>query len=286
MAHDRIAMRITAIKSKNRASKGSKFEQLFEDAKRRHVQENKRGKMVPDSECTFSPNIELTQEFNLIELGQRQLIDRREERERKRKAEKVEPPPTREVDAQTGQLLFTPTIGRSPKRRSKSKCESIGEYLYKARCGESPERGLERSSDTTQSVSLVHGRSSHLVEKMRRDCFVSLFSLLDSDGDGTISSSAINVSGMISLTKRVGLPSEICEMYLPVFHEMEAMKCTLSQEEFVDASNNLFKELSVSQRSDLITFHKSLGGSHSSRSLSSCEAYSFKVQQSCFIANE
>jgi len=246
-----------------------RFEQLFEDAQRRKLLEGKRQGMIPDAECTFSPNVELTHEFNSTELGKRKQILFSEERLYKKK--KALQNSESNIDLKTGQQLYHPLIGRPPKNRSKSKGENIGDYLYaqKLKSKEIPDFSPNSESNTPRTMALVHDRSCKMVEKMRKECFEAIFRILDSDNDGIISAKENAVE---SLSKEVAL------IYIPLFNELEQMKCTLNIEEFVDSSNNLFKDLNVSQKNTLINFYKSLGGgSHTSRSFTT-ECHSFKPQ--------
>ena len=48
-------------------------------------------------------------------------------------------------------------------------------------------------------------------------------------------------------------------MFAPIFKEMKDLNCTLNLEEFIDASNNLFKELTVLQKDEFMDYYKSLG---------------------------
>ncbi len=265
---------VAGAKALNAHPSRNKFERLYDDARRRKARETRQAKTLADGECTFVPNMELTQEFNTSELGRRKRVDRDRSNGRETRSR------PQEVDAQTGQALFTPAIGRLSKNRPKSRGESIGDYLYSYRgrnhSGRSSSMGKDQGL-VRSSSSCAHDRSSQLVERLRTDCFRSVFAILDSDSDGIIGSASINVAGNSCLVDHtVGLPQGICEMYLPVLKEMEEMKCTLTLTEFLDASTNLYKDLSITQRNELVVFHKSLAGNRSSRTLS-CEPYSFRV---------
>ncbi len=254
--------------SEKKLNNEPRFAQLFEDAKRRKILEAKRDQIIPDSECTFAPNIDLTHEFNSTELSKRRLYYpvSAEKLRQNRKLKSSES----EVDLITGQPLYRPLTGRAPKNRSKSKAENIGDYLYAQKIGLNKSHHCihegESENATPRNRSMVHDKSNQLVEKLRKDCFAAIFGLLDADNDGIISPDAIAIESV---------PREIAEIYQPVLNEMYEMKCTLNLEEFIDTSNNLFRELTITQRNELINFYKSLGSTHGSRSFST-EEYSFK----------
>ena len=58
--------------------------------------------------------------------------------------------------------------------------------------------------------------------------------MLDSDWDGIISAEKIDISQ---------LPSEVLEIFTPLFWEMEDLEQTLDLEEFIDASMRLYDTL-------------------------------------------
>ena len=173
-----------------------------------------------------------------------------------------------DFDALTGQPLYKPITGRPPKNRSKLKSESIGDYLYSLNKKSSLNSSAiqEKSETLDPEVSMVQYKSNQLVDKLRKDCFCAVFGLLDTDSDGVISTEKVAVDR---------LPKKIAAIYIPLIRELQEMNCTLNLEEFLDASNNLFKELNVAQKNDLLNFHKLKSSARANRSLSCCEC-SFK----------
>ncbi len=80
------------------------------------------------------------------------------------------------------------------------------------------------------------------MDKKKNERLSEIFDVLDSDGDGLISSQKIDISA---------LTPEVLEIFTPLFCEMEELAQTLDLEEFVDASKRLLDTLTIPER-DLI----------------------------------
>lgn len=226
-------------KSERRLEK-ERFMKLFEDAKRRIALENKRKEIVPDTECTFNPNRDLTHNFKGNESMQRKPLYQNPI-ERKGSLKDY----ANEFDLKTGQPLYRPQTGRAPKNRPKLRTKSIGEYL----CSLSKRKNSSIVEDSGNTTPTVQEKSNKIVEKMRKNGFTMVFRMLDSDNDGMVNFNSI---------KPEKLPKEIVRTFMPIFKEMEEMGCSLNLEEFVDAANNLFKELTIVQKNEFFNLYKSL----------------------------
>ena len=75
-------------------------------------------------------------------------------------------------------------------------------------------------------------KSNAIIEERKRKRLEELFRLFDSDGDGIISSSKIDISDV---------PTDILEIFAPLLCEMEEMGHTLSLEDFIEGSERLLK---------------------------------------------
>ena len=215
-----------------------RFTKLFEDAKRRQALDEKRRDAISDIECTFNPNTDLTNDFNANEIINRQPLYQNSARKKERSKNG-----TSEFDPKTGRPLYRPHTGRAPRNRPKSRTESISDYLYNL-----SKVSNSRIEDNGNCASAIQTKSNNIVKKVRNDAFSMVFRILDSDGDGMISSESIEVGK---------IPKEIAKIFIPILSEMEDMKCTLNLEEFIDASNNLFKELTIIQKNEFINYYKS-----------------------------
>ncbi len=174
---------------------GSKFEFLFEDAKRRHNCQQRMKEIVADTECTFHPNIQQSQ-------AQRTSVSSRHAGNSSflgGKSRSVAPE-TAEVDPSTGQAFFRPKVGRAPKNDRNLACLPIGDYLYaqNKRKGEKIEK--KREEEVTRAKqgcnsSYVREESKRIVEGKKTETFTEIFYLLDNDADGIISAKSVNISG-------------------------------------------------------------------------------------------
>lgn len=228
---------------------------MFEDAKRRKDREVKRIESSIDSECTFSPNIKLTQKFKpIFRCNTKSSLTRNRLKNN-----------NSELDLKTGKPFYHPQIGRPPKNRSRSKAESIGEYLYNI-TKRKMKRSTEDENSLQSSVSFTQDKSNQLIEKMRKTCFTNIFNKLDSDRDGIISQQCIDINE---------LPKGILKIYDPVLSEMNYMNCTLNLKEFISASSRLFKELTILQKNELMQFCKDEGRISKDCSYEDC---TFKVR--------
>jgi len=75
-------------------------------------------------------------------------------------------------------------------------------------------------------------KSHQIIENIKRKKLCEIFKLLDSDGDGYISSTKIDIAS-------VG--TDILEAFAPLLCEMEELNQTLSLQEFIEAAEKLLK---------------------------------------------
>ena len=242
-----------------------RFVQLFEDAKRRQILERKCKKTISDSECTFNPNIDLTQEFNATEIIKRKPLYQNIAIDNSKGKKLIS-----ETDNHTGKLLYKPQTGRPPKNRFKSRAESIGEYLYKLK-----KSNANKVKKKTTTKNVIQIKSKRIIERLRKEGFELVFNKLDLDGDGIINADSVNLNK---------LPKNIAIMFIPLIQEMEEMKCTLNLNEFIDAAINLFKELTVVQKEEFIEYYKSLTVNKKIHKNPLYDKYSFKVKIDIIVA--
>jgi Ca2+-binding EF-hand superfamily protein len=75
-------------------------------------------------------------------------------------------------------------------------------------------------------------KSHQIIETIKRKKIIEIFKLLDSDGDGYISSTKIDIAS-------VG--TDILEAFAPLLCEMEELNQTLSLEDFLEAADKLLR---------------------------------------------
>eukprot|EP01017_Pseudomicrothorax_dubius_P019728 TRINITY_DN2168_c0_g1_i1.p1 TRINITY_DN2168_c0_g1~~TRINITY_DN2168_c0_g1_i1.p1 ORF type:complete len:546 (-),score=153.67 TRINITY_DN2168_c0_g1_i1:128-1705(-) len=242
-------------------SDGGRFEALFEDWKVQAERKKQLTAEVMRSECPFQPTLQ-TRKGTLPSFMERREKELEERAEKARKMQE-EQQLLGEYDVVTGQKLFNPVIiRRSPKGRNEGRLP-IGDYLYK-KSEEYSRRKRELVERDTRSRFEARARSNErsaaMVEDLRRRRLMDIFAMLDSDGDGQISASKVDITG---------LPTDILELFAPLLCELEEVGEFLNVEDFIASSERLMKTLSQAERDRII-----LGPRRSPRK----EDYSFKPE--------
>lgn len=96
---------------------------------------------------------------------------------------------------------------------------------------------------------MVHSKklTNQIVERNKIQSFQEIFRDLDSDGDGMISAYRINIAN---------LDPALLQVLSPLFVEMEEIGISLSQDDFIDAVNRLYKTVSLPEKILLNRKHK------------------------------
>jgi len=165
----------------------SKFEFLFEDAKRRQKYQQRVQEINPDKECTFQPNI-YTSKRPL--MSQSKLLTSKAET------------PLSQISQNTGQEFFRPKIGRPPKNNRNIACLPIGDYLY---AQNKKKENIQPIDDHKVKECNVHSKkmSNQIIEDKKTEIFKDVFNLLDRDGDGVISAKTANVTSKKCVNNRI-----------------------------------------------------------------------------------
>ncbi len=164
----------------------SKFEFLFEDAKRRHNHQEKLRKIVSDAECTFHPNI--------WQSRQPGTFSTHRNKEGQNQSPVAAPAVERgKIDPSTGQKYFTPKVGRPPKKNRNAGRLSIGEYLY----SQKKRKDVEKQPQPKASVNMsyMQEESKRILEGKKAEAFAAIFARLDKDADGVITAKSVNIAG-------------------------------------------------------------------------------------------
>lgn len=155
------------------------------------------------------------------------------------------------LEDENGRPLFRPIVGRPPKSRGGSN-KPIGEKLYeeanhRSRKMEEVREMTEKSISEQSSKSKVNVLSDNYVETKKRKRFEELFHAFDSDNDGFISATAIEIRSV---------PAELLEIFAPVLCEMEDLQVKLDLNTFCEVTNKLFVSLSPYEKDKLLYGHK------------------------------
>ena len=98
------------------------------------------------------------------------------------------------------------------------------------------------------TVDNTNEKSKKIISVIYTRTFEKMFSILDSDEDGLISP--------ITISKSVNsLDENIKKIIEPIINELNEESYTLSKQEFVSALFELYKDLTVEQKNDLIVFY-------------------------------
>ena len=170
-------------------NKGNAFFKLYFDAILKRTSQGCETKCAPNSECTFFPKINKNYKYKLKGSLSRKDLFTNSPKSSNFMAKKM---------SNQAKFPFSPSIGRGPLSARNILNLPIGEYLYSKRKSffnkindskckiESKEN---RIKNHTNSFILPSSRS--ILENMKNNVFLKIFKLLDSDGDGKISSLAI-----------------------------------------------------------------------------------------------
>jgi len=148
------------------------------------------------------------------------------------------------TDLSTGQPLYHPRTGRSPKKPRHPHYEPVGDYLYRLRSHSKPRPQPAPPADLT---SASKDTSERLLRKKRKDRYEELFELLNPDENQEICAGRVVVEN---------IDREVLMLIAPLLEELEALKVTLNFEEYCEAMDALVKTLTPPQKAKLLNYAK------------------------------
>lgn len=113
------------------------------------------------------------------------------------------------------------------------------------------EKSLNELEDKKKTI--FNEKSIKIYEKKKIQRLKQIFGMFDSDNDGIISPSKIDITNV---------PIEILEVYTPILHELEELNQELNFEEFLSASEKLLQTLSVSDKAMIFASKKNENSFH------------------------
>jgi len=250
-------------REKQRSFLGSTpFQRLFNQHKVKEVKQDLRSQKM-DEECTFKPTINnysgTSIEKTSFEERNRRFQSRlaRLQEGVRQKAEVKET-----FDSQTGKPLFYPSTGRAPTADRNQTKLPIGDYLYSHR-PTTIEGGRTPSKEPKGHEIKLSEKSQMFLERKYRNRLEEVFYELDSDQDGFISASNIDINPIEPFTLEV-IASVLCSM--------EESDKVLTKEAFVSETLPIIKGLSIIDRD------RFLSGSNTTNQVEETESYSFKPE--------
>ena len=154
------------------------------------------------------------------------------------------------METKTKELTFAPKINKSSS--TKRVVQDIGNYLHsvqKLQEDKLKKKQEEQSckSKVLASKKFVQNKSEKMLEKMEKDKLIGIFTVLDSDKDGLISASKIDITG---------LSIQLLDFLSPLFKDMEETSASLNEEAFVDAAYKKYKTSTVYDKKAVLDFNK------------------------------
>ncbi|KAL0209044.1 hypothetical protein P9112_011631 [Eukaryota sp. TZLM1-RC] len=222
-------------------------EQLYLDATRRNERLKEYQRWVPE-EVTFKPttvskrhNESHEDLVNRLVNSKRITDDHLEELRRQIHSN---------IDPATGQPLFTPITGRSPKKRRTDL--PIGDWLFmnktdmddiKSRLAQMDDEIVRNQS----TISHVHPNSAKIVNELRARRLREVFDMIDTDKDGVIQSNLIDSTA-------TDLPDDICFELFPLIKSCKKELITFA--DFVCLMDEQLSSNKWGPRSYLLTTKK------------------------------
>lgn len=160
-------------------------------------------------------------------------------------------------DCKTGQKLFQPIISdnKTIDTTSHRQEKTLFEFLYEEHKLK-PEKRKDYELDSTKEIiknsnlKLTTKKTDQLNSLLKEDCFECLFELIDHNDDNVVECSE-------SFTKNMEdkLDKNIINIIEPIFTELKEHQESLKKEEFFMALDELFKDLSVAQKRELLNWY-------------------------------
>ena len=234
--------------SKNRLSVGNIHSELYLQAEK---QKERRVNKIEEElkQIPFKPDVKTARKKNVFETKE-QLFDRldtskktTEEEIQKLREEKLR---LEQEEIENTSRKMRNSLSDANMQRHNS--ESIWEYLYSQRDSKKKELFTSQQEFMKQveaaSISKkTTDNSERIATEFRKNQYEKLFRAMDSDYDGDISATAININSM---------DVAILKVLTPFFEELEKTKKSLNLEKFSRKMEELYRSLNVEQRAILI----------------------------------
>jgi hypothetical protein len=256
-----ISQKIAVEKANVLPNGPERFIKLHDDHKVKMHHQKHLANLLHSGECTFTPVINNYHSASLenmsFEERNRKFMARLEKIDHARK-DKEE---GELIDPSTGKPLFQPEICRYGKNMARNnEGLPVGEYLYNRRIEQEHNKKMRHELEQKSveaNMARSNEKSTALLDNIKRRKLTDIFRLFDSDGDGVISSTKIDISA---------IDTSILEAFAPLLCEMEELNQTLTHEEFLEAADRLLRSLSIDERDRLLLdrkYQQDRGDNHS-----------------------
>ena len=232
--------------SKSRSGVSNIHIELYNQAEKK--KEKRNGDIENEfKQWTFKPDVGTAQKKNVFETTE-QFLDRLEMSKRlaEQELERIREEKEKNEFLQVQSLKPRPSYDTNKLSRHNS--EPIWEYLYGQK--DSKKKEIMVSQQEFQK-SLAHASvskkttevSDRIYEEFRKKQFQKLFETMDSDLDGRISNSAINIAN---------IETPVLKVLTPFFEEVQNSGQELTFQDFLAKMEELYRNLNVEQRAILI----------------------------------
>jgi len=256
---NKLSERIATEKDKNRSPVAGRkvYDKLYNLHKIKEAVRQEQVARHLDDECTFTPSINNYGQTPVTKMS----FEERNKKfvQRSKKIEEINKHKER-YDPKTGKPLFHPQTGRGPAGERNQQRLPIGDYLYnKPTQAMAINQAINQSNNnpTTESPikevrnktepSMVKGAGNDkyqiILDNTAKTKFERIFYDLDSDHDGYISATHIDINP---------IEPDVLQVVAPLLCSMEEMEQSLSLDEFVEQALIHLKGLPSSQRNRFI----------------------------------
>ena len=232
--------------SKSRSGVSSIHVELYNQAEKK--KEKRNGDIENDfKQWTFKPDVGSAQKKNVFETTE-QFLDRLEMSKKLAEQELEQAREEKEKNEFLKVQSMKPRPSYDKNKMSRHNSEPIWEYLYGQK--DSKKKEIMISQQEFQK-SLAHASvskkttevSDRIYQEFRRKQFQKLFETMDSDLDGKISNSAINIAN---------IETPVLKVLTPFFEEVQNLGSELTFQDFLAKMEEFYRNLNVEQRAILI----------------------------------
>ena len=239
-----ITMDKNRIGNKNNLT--PRYEQLYSNYKKQQFDIHNLSNKIYDKNTLFKPKINNEYNSDLLNLpfNERQNAYQSKSTERKKKLKDLIQNP---IDEHTGQKFFSPVINSNYERKKTDNFNIFNNLFTDYKKSELNKKNLAEQikREENSTYVFVNNNSNEIYEKQKIKSFEKIFKILDKDQDGIISKFHIN---------NENLPKNINKIFQPIIDELKQDNETLTEKEFVFASDKLFDILNFMQKREIIDF--------------------------------
>ena len=238
-----ITMDKNRIGNKNNLT--PRYEQLYSNYKKQQFDIHNLSNKIYDKNKLFKPKVnEYNSDLINLPFKDRQKAYQSKSIEKKKKIKDLI---ENNIDEHTGQKFFSPVINSNYERKYTENFNIFSNLYTDYQKNEINKKNLAEKIRKKENLpyNYVNNNSNEIYEKQKIKSFEKIFKLLDKDQDGIISKFHINNDN---------LPKNINKIFQPIIDELKQDNETLTEKEFIFASDKLFDVLNYIQKREIISF--------------------------------